>query len=503
MGDQIQNFIKNTVDGGHDDADTTISVVDASEFPDPGDGEYNVTWYDSTNYPDPADDPNKELVRVTARDTGANTITVTRAQEGTSATNKNTSGATYKMLLAPTKKVMDEKIEADSEDELKNKTINGDDNDISNIGDSSLSTKYIKEDGSRTLTADWDIGADRKIKGDEIRARDEAGLKLYDDEGEGIFIKDGGNIGIGTTEPSEILDVNGNAELASGSFLFHTRSAALITDKLSCCFYSDNGSGSSPFSQYGNLFIQPRTSNTRSIYFNTNDGSSVDHRVVIKSDGKVGIGTISPSSTLDVNGSLDKNSGSFKIDHPLEPTEKFLRYGFVESPRFDLIHRGRVKLKNGKATVNIDKEYGMTKGTFEALCQNKEVTSLLAVNSFVRVKSTDIKNGEFTIEAEEETKIEVNWTVIAERADKWIKHTKETDKEGHLVNEINKEEPTGDELKEDKREAETNEEEGETKENVDMSDKKGFYRNPEAHGQEKPKRKIIRKLNKPLKLLIK
>jgi hypothetical protein len=228
----------------------------------------------------------------------------------------------------------------------------------------------------------------------------------------------------------------------------------------------------------------------------TGGPTSQSKLVTIKRGGNVGIGTTSPGSTLDVNGSLDKNSGSFKIDHPLQPTEKFLRYGFVESPRFDLIHRGRIKLKNGKAIVNIDKEYGMAEGTFEELCQNKEVTSLQPINSFLRVKATEIENGEFTIEAEKKTNIEVNWTVIAERADKWIKYTKETDKDGHLINEIEKEEPNGDEFKETTIETDNDKEVGEKMEEVDMPDKKGFYRSPEAYGQVKPKKKIIKKMKK-------
>lgn len=40
-----------------------------------------------TNYPDPSDDPYVEIVRVTGIST--DTLTVTRAQEGTSASNKN------------------------------------------------------------------------------------------------------------------------------------------------------------------------------------------------------------------------------------------------------------------------------------------------------------------------------------------------------------------------------------------------------------------------------
>lgn len=109
--DQVQNFVKEIVSGTHVAADTTVNVVDASLFPDPASGQYNLTWWDATNYPDPSGstgDPNREIVRVTARDTGLNTLTVTRAQEGTSASDKNTVGATYLLALTPTKKNQDD-----------------------------------------------------------------------------------------------------------------------------------------------------------------------------------------------------------------------------------------------------------------------------------------------------------------------------------------------------------------------------------------------------------
>jgi uncharacterized Zn ribbon protein len=55
---------------------------------------------------------------------------------------------------------------------------------------------YVKRDGSLTLTSNWDIGDTRKILAEEIRARDAAGLKLYDDDSNGIFIADGGQVRI-------------------------------------------------------------------------------------------------------------------------------------------------------------------------------------------------------------------------------------------------------------------------------------------------------------------
>ena len=57
-----------------------------------------------------------------------------------------------------------------------------------------------------TLGVDWDIGDGRMIQADKIRARDGDGLALYEDGGSGIFIKDGGDVGIGIS-PDAKLDV--------------------------------------------------------------------------------------------------------------------------------------------------------------------------------------------------------------------------------------------------------------------------------------------------------
>jgi len=61
--------------------------------------------------------------------------------------------------------------------------------------------QYLLADGSRPLSDDWDIGDGRKILADQIRARDAAGLKLTDAAGKGIFVADGGYIGVGTLDP--------------------------------------------------------------------------------------------------------------------------------------------------------------------------------------------------------------------------------------------------------------------------------------------------------------
>lgn len=146
---------------------------------------------------------------------------------------------------------------------------------------------------------------------------------------------------------------------------------------------------------------------------------------------------------LDVSGSLSKGSGTFLIDHPLDPDNKDLVHGFVESPKYELIYRGKVQLVDGVAEVDIDAMCDMSAGTFTALTQNAEVTSLCNLTGFARVKPTKIVDGKFTIVAEEKVSDEISWVVMAERADYFIVNgDRWTDEKGRLIPEHNKPQPT-------------------------------------------------------------
>lgn len=105
--DAVKNFAKGAVSQGYDSLATSIVLAsgDGARFPDPStDGAFNVVWWNSTDYGDPSDDPNREIVRVTARTT--DTLTITRAQESTSAANHDTAGKTYKIALAMSAKMI-------------------------------------------------------------------------------------------------------------------------------------------------------------------------------------------------------------------------------------------------------------------------------------------------------------------------------------------------------------------------------------------------------------
>ena len=101
--DAVSNFVRGNTDAEVGTDDTTVSVADASIFPDPEtDGEFNVVIWDANNFPRPDQDADVEILRVTERDTTADELTVTRGQEMTSAAAHPEGSAIH---LSPTAKM--------------------------------------------------------------------------------------------------------------------------------------------------------------------------------------------------------------------------------------------------------------------------------------------------------------------------------------------------------------------------------------------------------------
>jgi hypothetical protein len=100
--DAVANFIKLLVSQGYDESATSIVLsAGGSSLPS---APFNLVYWNITDFADPSDDPNVEIVRVTA--VSGNTLTVERGQEGTVASTKNTPGKTYRMILGITAKMI-------------------------------------------------------------------------------------------------------------------------------------------------------------------------------------------------------------------------------------------------------------------------------------------------------------------------------------------------------------------------------------------------------------
>ena len=107
--DTFKNFAAANLAAGITSGATSAAVVSGkgSRFPAVP---FNAVIWNFTDYPDPSDDPDVEVVRVTNR--VSDTLTITRAQESTSAAAHNTGGKTYRIIAPLTAKVLNEDLPA-------------------------------------------------------------------------------------------------------------------------------------------------------------------------------------------------------------------------------------------------------------------------------------------------------------------------------------------------------------------------------------------------------
>src|SRR5579871_3591474 len=118
------------------------------------------------------------------------------------------------------------------------------------------------------------------------------------------------------------------------------------------------------------------------------------------------------SGDVTVSGNLSKSSGSFKIDHPLDPANKYLYHSFVESPDMMNIYNGNVVLDaNGEATVELPEWFGVL---------NKDYRyQLTSIGGFAPVYiAEEVSNNQFKI-AGGKSGMKVSWQVTGVRQDAW------------------------------------------------------------------------------------
>jgi hypothetical protein len=115
-------------------------------------------------------------------------------------------------------------------------------------------------------------------------------------------------------------------------------------------------------------------------------------------------------SNLNVTGNLSKPLGTFKIDDPLDPANKFLYHSFVESPDMMNIYNGNIVTdKRGVATVQLP-DY------FEALNQDFRY-QLTVIGQFAQaIVVKEIDKNHFTIKTSKPS-VKVSWQVTGIRHD--------------------------------------------------------------------------------------
>jgi hypothetical protein len=115
---------------------------------------------------------------------------------------------------------------------------------------------------------------------------------------------------------------------------------------------------------------------------------------------------------VDVDGNLSKAAGSFKIDHPLDPANKYLYHSFVESPDMMNIYNGNVTLDgNGEAFVPLPEWFQTLNRDFRY--------QLTCLDGFAPIYVAQrVQGNRFKI-AGGRPGMEVSWQVTGVRQDVW------------------------------------------------------------------------------------
>jgi len=116
------------------------------------------------------------------------------------------------------------------------------------------------------------------------------------------------------------------------------------------------------------------------------------------------------AGNLYVTGKLTKGSGSFKIDHPLDPANKYLSHSFVESPDMMNVYNGNITTdRHGLATINLPDYFESLNGDFRY--------QLTVIGQFAQaIVKKEIANNRFMIKTNKPL-VKVSWQVTGIRHD--------------------------------------------------------------------------------------
>ena len=265
-------------------------------------------------------------------------------------------------------------------------------------------------------------------------------------------------IGIGTTTPTQKLSVQGTIYSISGGFRFPDNSTqvkafnsvmhdgtltgagtSLSLLKLAVPLYLEGSTAiSSPVIEVVN-----NSPNTEAAHFLSWEGSSPAIFVQgygtgvaaaqFYGDSSSGIYTYTGTATstgitanngypggvagrfegnVQITGTLSKSGGSFKIDHPLDPENKYLSHSFVESPDMMNIYNGNITTDGtGRAIVELP-------DWFEALNKDFRYQLTSIGGPAVVYVAEEIADNHFKI-AGGKAGMKVSWQVTGIRQDAW------------------------------------------------------------------------------------
>lgn len=200
-----------------------------------------------------------------------------------------------------------------------------------------------------------------------------------------------GVMGIGSTSTSvggDVFGVYGYSKISSSGY-----------NSYGIYGSADNTGSGSNLDAFGGYFVANGTQKSYGIYATVGTSGS---------DKKAGYF----NGDVQVTGTLSKGGGSFKIDHPLDPENKFLSHSFVESPDMMNVYNGNITTDaNGNATIQLP-------AYFETLNRDFRY-QLTCIGTFAQaIVSKKVNGNTFDIKTDKPN-VEVSWQITGIRQDPW------------------------------------------------------------------------------------
>lgn len=195
-------------------------------------------------------------------------------------------------------------------------------------------------------------------EGPQGPAGQDGGDSLWETSGSDMYYG-GGDVGIGTSGPEEMLHVAGGNVLAGRGVTANNLTRSLIVEgarnadgsafsSIDFRNYDDNGALQAEYVGAGIRAHNANATDSGDLRFFTNDSTGLSERLRITEDGEVGIGTTSPQATLDVDGNLRVRTGGIEFpDGTVQATAAFegTQYLFLGPGDF-AAHSGNLDVAN-------------------------------------------------------------------------------------------------------------------------------------------------------------
>ncbi len=226
----------------------------------------------------------------------------------------------------------------------------------------------------------------------------------------GVISYQGGNVGIGTTTPGHTLDVTGQINATEGFLIDGT---PLVSSQ----WQGDGGA----ITYQGAVNIMGNTLHVScptaiGLFVYSQDTPALVAESVVNGNTVTQVALGSPqyagafTGDVRVTGTLSKTAGTFKIDHLLDPANKYLVHSVVESPDMMNVYNGNVITDDRGEVVVTLPDY------FEALNANYRYQLTVIGQPALAYVSEEIAESRFSIKTDRPG-VKVSWQITGIRRD--------------------------------------------------------------------------------------